>query len=36
MVCQPREEMLMQGVREEEVILVDALIEVGVADVSVE
>jgi hypothetical protein len=36
MACKPREEMLMQGIREEEVVLADALIEVGVANVGVE
>jgi hypothetical protein len=36
MACKPREEMLMQGIREEEDVLVGALIEVGVANVSIE
>jgi hypothetical protein len=36
MACKSREEMPMQGIREEEVILAGALIEVGVADVGIE
>jgi hypothetical protein len=36
MACKPREEMLMQGICEEEVVLAGALIEVGIADVGVE
>jgi hypothetical protein len=36
MACKPTEEMSMQGIHEEEVILVGALIEVRVADVIVE
>jgi hypothetical protein len=32
-VCKLREEMSMQGMCEEEVVLVDAIIEVGVVDV---
>jgi hypothetical protein len=36
MACKSREEMSMQGIREEEVILIGALVEVGVADVGVE
>jgi hypothetical protein len=32
-VCKLREEMLMQGMHEEEVVLVGALIEVSVVDV---
>jgi hypothetical protein len=36
MACKPREEMPMQGIHEEEVILVGALVEMGIADVSVE
>jgi hypothetical protein len=36
MACKPREEMSMQGIHEEEVILVGALVEMGIADVSVE
>jgi hypothetical protein len=36
MACKSREEMSMQGIREEEVILTGALVEVGVADVGVE
>jgi hypothetical protein len=35
MACKPREEMSMQGIREEEVILVGALVEVGIGDVGV-
>jgi hypothetical protein len=34
--CKSREEMSMQGIREEEVVLASALIEVGIADVGVE
>jgi hypothetical protein len=36
MVCKSREEMPMQGIHEEEVILVGTLVEVGIADVDVE
>jgi hypothetical protein len=36
MACKSREEMSMQGIREEEVILAGALVEVGVADIGVE
>jgi hypothetical protein len=35
MECKPREEMLIQGICEEEVVLTDALIEVGVGDIGV-
>jgi hypothetical protein len=33
MACRPREEMLMHGIHQEEVVLAGALFEVGVADV---
>jgi hypothetical protein len=33
-VCKPREEMSMKGMREEEVVLASAIIEVRVVDVS--
>jgi hypothetical protein len=32
-VCMPREDMLMQGMREEEVVLAGAVIEVDVVDI---
>jgi hypothetical protein len=33
-VCKPRQEMSMKWMREEEVVLVSAIVEVGVVDVS--
>jgi hypothetical protein len=33
-VCKPREEMSMQGMREEEVVLVGVVIKVGIVDVN--
>jgi hypothetical protein len=36
MACKSREEMSMQGIHEEEVVLVGALVEVGAIDVDVE
>jgi hypothetical protein len=36
MACKPREEMPMLGIHEEEFVLAGSLIEVGIADVSIE
>jgi hypothetical protein len=36
MVCKQREEIPMQGIHEEEVLLDDTLVEVGVADIDIE
>jgi hypothetical protein len=35
-VCKSREEMLMQGMCEEEVVLADTLVDVGIVDISSE